>query len=504
MFTDRNWVNFSSSTGRGEQGESGAGAHHQPGAMWEPPIGEVNEMITQTHEALLVGAADRYRLGELLIPHVLTRLLHFSKVRCAGLISADQTRFGGYATRNYGECLLELRGPRLKLVHFGGTNLATDLLTGYRGAVEGEEAERFESLSAISGVTELERYVRRRTGQLGSLAYVLDAEGEFWGAGTSFHAVGLPDPGSLPGNARESLLRSLRRSDFVGIRDLHAAEFLEREGIAVERMPCALSVLPQVCSRQLREAREREDLESIRRRFPNGWISVEVSGVAESDFERLSAALRETCDRRNLGLVFFEANRPAGGSGGRGVRRWVEAFPEWEAAEFPSSNLWDLAALILHSRLYCGSCLSSRILAMSGGVPRINVPTGTTEAQSYCELWEHDRLPIEFSREESWGDAIGEALFSDPGVLVRHANWLEHRYRQSFERFCRDTGIEPRLVWNRPVTPHERATAAMQRFGGNAGTGGEARRRFRPLSGRMPSGDLPKSGDGAKATGLLA
>ena len=50
---------------------------------------------------------------------------------------------------NYGECLLEMRSARLKLVHFGGDLLGTDLLEGYREAAGGDEAERFESLAAI-------------------------------------------------------------------------------------------------------------------------------------------------------------------------------------------------------------------------------------------------------------------------------------------------------------------------------------------------------------------
>lgn len=458
MSSGHNLVNFSEAANF--QREAG-GAHHRPSLDWVAPLAEVNEMMAVPQEALLIGRADHYRFGEMLMPHVLGRLLHFSKIRCAGLVEADLTDVGGHAVRNYGECVLEMRGPRLKLVHFGGDVLGLDLVEGYRAAVEEEEAERFGSLSEIGGRDELLRYARRRTGQISDFAYVLEDEGEFHGAGLAFHAVGLSEPWRLGGEAKDRLLGVLRRAQFVGVRDGNGADFLEREGIPVERMPCALSVLPQVCARQLRECRDRESLEAMRSRFPDGWIAVETSSVREEDAARLTAALRETAEREGLGLVFFEANRCGGVGRSARIRRWVEAFPEWQAAEFPSSNLWEVASLLLHSRLYCGGCLSARTICMSGGVARINVPTGTEEALSYCELWEHDGVPVEFDADEEWGEALAEALAVDPRLLREHANWLHGRYRESFDRFCQASGIEPRLVPDGSATEHGRAKVRL-------------------------------------------
>ena len=429
-------------------------AHHQPGLDWIAPLNEVNEMVVPSNEALLVGAADRQSFGDRLIPHVLGRLLHLSKVRCAGLVSSDATASGAYSVRNYGESLLQMRSPRLKLIHSGGDVLGMSLIEGYGAAVTGEEAERFESLAMISGNGELLRYVQRRTGQISEFAYVLEPEGEYYGAGLAFHAVGLPEPDSL-GARKEALLEVLRKAQFVGIRDENGANFLENEGISVERMPCALSVLPQVCARQLREGRDRAAISAIRRRFPNGWIAVETSGVSDSDFEKLSHALRTVSESENLGLVFFSAERQRGRAASDGVRRWVEAFAEWEAAEFASDHLFETASFLLHSRLYCGSCLSSRIVCMSGGVARINVPTGSPAARSYCELWEHDDVPIEFSEEEDWTAALFEALSEDYSLLQEHAAWLHGRYRESFDRFCHQAGVEARLVPGEVVSLHE-------------------------------------------------
>jgi len=434
-------------------------AHHHPGLGWVTPLMEVNEMTSISHEALLVGAADQYRLGDLLMPHVLTRLINFSRLRCAGLVSADLTPVGGHSVRNYGECVLEMRGAQLKLVHFGGVDVSVGLVEGYQSAAGGEEAERFESLSVIGGRDELNNYVRRRSGQSGDFAYILAPEGEYYGAGLSFHAIGLPDPGKLDETSKSNLIATLRQAQFVGVRDENGANFLESEGIAVERMPCGLSVLPQVCARQLREARDSASLDAIRHRFPNGWIAVEVSGVRGEDFERMTAALRDVSDRDGLGLVFFEAVKALEDRKPEHLRRWVEAFPEWQAAEFGSDNIWEVASFLLHSRLYCGSCLSSRVICMSGGIARINIPTGSPAAASYCELWEHDSVPIEFAEDEDWSIALDEALSADLSALQQHATWLHRRYQESLERFCRETGMSARLIVNPVETAHARSAA---------------------------------------------
>lgn len=437
--------------------EGAVRTHHSPGLDWVMPLSELNGMASVASDAILIGAVGSDRLGERLMPHVLSRLLHFSKIRCGDLISSDHSSVGGHAVLNYGECLLEMRSARLKLVHFGGDLLGTDLVEGYRDAAGGEEAERFESLATIGSRSALLEYVRRRSGQISELAYVLEPDGELHGAGLGFHSVGLSDPSKLSESAKAGLLKGLRRAQFVGVRDKTGADFLEEEGIVVERMPCGLSVLPLVCGRQLREARDRDSITKMRRRFPNGWIAVETSEIPEAESERLIEALREVSERADLGIVFFEANQIAGRERRAGLRRWVESFPEWQAAEFASEHLWETASLLLHSRLYCGSCLSSRIICMSGGVARINVPTGSNAVASYSQLWEHEAVRGEFSLTEDWAEALFETLAVDLSLLQQHSTWLHARYFESFGRFCRETGIAARLVPGQVTIEHQRA-----------------------------------------------
>jgi hypothetical protein len=117
--------------------------------------------------------------------------------------------------------------------------------------------------------------------------------------------------------------------------------------------------------------------------------------------------------------------------------------------------------MLLHSRLYCGTSLDCRIICMAAGVARINIPVGDSAARSYCELWEHDSVPIEFSLDEPWTVGLKEALSADLSILQQHATILHKTYFQSLETFCRATGLHPRLTHAERSTEHEVAAAAL-------------------------------------------
>lgn len=484
MSSEPNSINFSAIEDKIYEATKLRSAHHRPGMDWLNPVEEVNQVITPSHDGLLVGPADHYNVGNLLRPHILTRVINFSKFRCAGLVSRDLTPLGGHPIRNYGESALEMSSSQLNLVHFGGEILTQNLLSGYEEAISENDRDRLESLQEISGGEQVTEFIRKRTGQLDDLAYVLAGEGEFHGSPISFHAISLSNPSDLPEERRNRMFSLLRGAAFVGIRDETGANYLEEEGIEVTRMPCALSVLPQVGARQLRECRDERALEEMRSRFPNGWIAIEISGIQEEEESKLKAALATIAERERLGLVFFHALSDTPVAECHELRRWVESFPEWSAAAFPSKKIWEVASFLLHSRLYCGSDLDSRMICMSGGVARISLPDRTSSTQSYCELWEHDDVPIEFDEEEDWSEALLEALNVDLSTLQQHANQLHAQYFSALEKFCDATGLNPRLIPAKGQTAHERASHQLHHLHDEWLTDEEGIRAFRKLNRR--------------------
>lgn len=421
-----------------------AGAHHRLESGWVGRRRSEKQADQQNKEGLLVGPVERYSVGSLLEPHVLARALDLSKLRCAGMARVDHTDVGGFPVRNYGESALEMGGKNLQLIHMGGCSLTEDIVDAYSSVAKAEEADRFESLRLIGDRKAVLSYVRRRTGQLGELAYFLAPEGEFFGCRTSFLSVDLSNFGSMSEDSADRLMSAMGDADFVGVRDSGSADLLEGKGVEVHRMPSGLSVVPSLCARQLKESRDSSAMSEVRHRFPNGWVAVEVGELEDRHFERLGQALHDLSEENGLGLVFFEAKDSRTAQGKNKLRRWVEFHPEWEAAQFSSSNIWDVASLLLNARLYCGGNLDCRILAMGGGVPRVNVPTDQQEVRNYCDLWERDDLPVILEEEGNWSDEIARALQEDFTRLSEHARQLEKEYIDALGKFSDATGTRLR------------------------------------------------------------
>lgn len=484
MTTRENFLPLSgnASPALSDTGTEEAFAHHAPGANWARPVEEINQFGVASAEALLIGPADRYSVGDLLMPHVLTRLLNLSRLRCAGLVSSDFTHVGGHAVRNYGESAIEMGGEHLNLIHAGGETLSQDLISGYSEAATEEEADRFSSLVRIGEQSVLKQYVQRRSGQVDDFAYVLASEGQFMGAKSCFHAVGLSDPESLSAEMQERLVEILKTAGFVGVRDRKGADFLEKRGVNVDRMPCGLSVLPQVCERQLMGKADADSIKEVRKKFRKGWIAVEIGRIAESDRERIAEALMEVARIERLGIVLFDGVDSSENEAPDFRLNWLKAFPIGKAMFFGSGNIWEVANLIIQSRLFCGSSLNCRSIAMSSAVPRINVPSGTDVASSYCSLWEYHAVPVEFDYEGDWSEQLSAALHVDSAALKRHANDLHDSYFTAFSRMCRVMELSAKLLPSRARTEHPRLAEVTRQVAGDWFSDAKGISLFRNLS----------------------
>jgi len=427
-------------------GEGAETSHHGPGLDWVRPVTPTNCLEREGIEALLVGRFDGPAAGDLLMPHVISRLLHFSRLRCGSMHSGDYSRIGGHVVRNYGECALEMGEDCSRLVHVGGDILSDTLSERYPASIDEDESDRFASLLEIARPEQIEEYVRRRTGQLDDFAYVLAPRGKFSGAGLCFHAVGFPEPDRLEPGLRSRLVEMMKAARFVGIRDQIGAAFLEKQGVTVERMPCGLVVLPQVCARALRQCRGAESLRSLHRRFPHGWIAVETPSELElAEGDRLAEALAAVSRREGCGIVFFDGNCQPDGDISH-LENWAAKIPGGRAGVFRPDSIWEVASLILHARQLCASSVEMRSIAMSGAIPRVAIPVPGEAMRSYCDLWEHFEVATALSSAGDWEAEIASTLSFEPHRLRQHASRLHDRYFASFRLFCRETEMEPGLL----------------------------------------------------------
>lgn len=378
-----------------------------------------------TRRALLIGASDQKRLGDLLRPHTISRLFDFDSYRCAGLVSKELTQFGAHDVINFGEAALEMGGGDLNLVHMGGDHSLSGLVSAYNRSTEGAEYQRFVGLVQVAANNEMTSYVQRRSGQNSPLAYVLSPRGIFSGAKLSFFGLRVPDPSVLEEDQEEYLAFCGGESRFLGVSGTQAEKFFEDRGIECEQMPCSLSVLPSLCHNQLQK--ESSACSLLEERLKNGWVAVEVGEVPEEYQEDFAASVVEVATKNDWGIAIYSSAQP--GIASPTVReKWQNLFGE-QSCWFESKNIWSIARMIGQSRLYVGSCLDSRIIAIGFGVPRINLHRSDSRISDYCECWDMDSLPFTLGADRSlWSAELA-------GILDQPIESLKEFARKNLEAF---------------------------------------------------------------------
>jgi len=138
--------------------------------------------------------------------------------------------------------------------------------------------------------------------------------------------------------------------------------------------------------------------------------------------EQRSVILFGAFDRHNFGDLLFPHS----------VARMLAPFIH----AFESLNIWDLCALIAHSRAYAGSRLHGRIVAMAFARPRINLlhddaSDRPSKQLAFAETWEHADVPRAVQA-HCLANGIDAALSVDQQRLDETAKRLVVRYRRDF------------------------------------------------------------------------
>jgi hypothetical protein len=102
-----------------------------------------------------------------------------------------------------------------------------------------------------------------------------------------------------------------------------------------------------------------------------------------------------------------------------------------------SLNVWDICALIAHSRGYCGSSLHGRIVAMAYALPRINLrppaaPQQAAKQAAFAATWDEVNVPATVDVQQLAG-AMQQALALPSSALQDTADRLVTQYRCGFE-----------------------------------------------------------------------
>jgi hypothetical protein len=353
--------------------------------------------------AIVFGAFDRHNLGDLLLAHVAEAVLAGRELVFAGLAARDLRAVGGHRVQALPALAARWRrGPAL-LWHAGGELLGC---RAWQAALMLMDPAEAPAAAAYFARRPAARAAWAR-GVLGSDARVpyAVARSRFPAAARIVYAgVGGVGLAQAPPALQVELRATLADADALGVRDAATHAWALDAGLPARLVPDPASCTAGLFGRRIAHHAGRGEPAQLRAAFPQGWIAVQCSALFGDDatLDALAAALGAVAARTGLGIVFFRAGaapwhddlgvlrRAAARLGRRtGLRRWHVA---------ETLHLWELCALIAHSRLCVASSLHARLVAAAFARPRVTLaPPARGESarkqHAVIEAWDAAAMP---------------------------------------------------------------------------------------------------------------
>ncbi|CAD6518167.1 hypothetical protein LMG27952_00960 [Paraburkholderia hiiakae] len=389
---------------------------------------------------VIFGAFDRHNFGDLLIAQVVARMLPRRERLFAGLAARDSHGDGGPRTVALSRIVAFARSRAVNVIHAGGELLTCD---AWEAAVMLAPPQRVPTLIAAEGewLRNGRAWAQKHVGVASLAPYAL-SKAALPGVRVkhlSFNAVGGVDLEARNAQLGADVLTALRSADTVSVRDCQTQALLAQWGIEARLIPDPATMTAVLFGTTIRRHATSLALREVRQAFPHGYAAVQFSADFGDDatLDTLSAQLERVAQAHGLGIVLFRA----------GAAPWHDDLEVYERLSvrlraarvrvFASLNVWDICALIADSRIYCGSSLHGRIVAMAYALPRINFshPDHSSKASkhaAYVRTWEAAGLSGVVHL-ENLADAVANALVTDCEQLRETASELARQYRLEFE-----------------------------------------------------------------------
>jgi hypothetical protein len=329
----------------------------------------------------------------------------------------------------------------VNLIHVGGEILTCD---SWDAAVMLLEPE--ESQSTIAYLERHDRlrgeWVRRTLGTCALAPYVV-SQRAYPGLIRVVHAGvgGVALDRAAPALRRE-VLSDLDSADAVGVRDSRTQTLLAGAGIAARLVPDPAVMVATLFGDKIRGRAGHGAVGAMLRAFPNGYLAVQFSADFGDDatLTQIAAQLDAVTAAQPCGVALFRAGAAPWHDDLACLGKAAARMRNGSARVFESVDLWDICALIAHSRGYCGSSLHGRIVAMAFALPRVNLrcpaPAAWPSKQAaFSATWDDVGVPAEVDVSDI-ATGIQCALQADQRRLRTTAQWLADRYRQDFTAIC--------------------------------------------------------------------
>jgi hypothetical protein len=400
---------------------------------------------------VLFGPFDRHNLGDLLFPHVAAALLPGRTLRFAGLAARDLRPQGGHAVRALAELTADQDERPAALIHVGGEILTC---TAWEAAVMLLPPEQVDAAVAYLDARPhaKRRWARALLGVPDRAPYMAARALLPRVTTVVYAAVGGVALDACTPAMRSEVIDKLKGADALAVRDRRTRAHLEAEGVAARLIPDPAVMVAELFGAPIRKHGGAGEPREVLRRFPHGYIAVQLSADFGDDqtLNAVAAQLDAIAPATGLGVVLFRAGAAPWHDDLGCYRRIVSRMRTAAVCVFQSLDIWDICALIAASSVYCGSSLHGRIVATAFARPRVSVRSpapipmpGKLSVRSpapnpmpgkqdaYASTWEA-AVEVGTVEVERIAEAIRVALGAAPAGLHSTARRLAGEYRRWF------------------------------------------------------------------------
>ena len=297
------------------------------------------------------------------------RELHYG-----GLAERDLSAYGGHKVRALARLAAAMGDTPIDIIHVGGEILTC---SAWEAAVMLLPASEAPAVVARLDARPAERaaWAREQLG-LRDLAPYLLPDGLFANvASARYHAVGGIDLDQREPAMRAEVLAKLKAATCVGVRDQQTRAVLEAAGVRCHLEPDPAVMVAQMFAPRIRRHALHGEPAGVISAFPHGYLAVQCSADFGDDatLAELSRQIEQLAAPPDLGIVLFRAGAAPWHDDLEFYERLASRISRVQVAVFRSLDLWDICALLAHSRGFAGSSLHGSIVAGAFALPYVGL-----------------------------------------------------------------------------------------------------------------------------------
>lgn len=388
---------------------------------------------------LLVGAFDRVNYGDLLFPIVFEKLVHFYRIDCEieyfGTVNSDLSRFGGKPTKSLKKLLKrknELDDVTLVLV--GGEILGATWTLIVGNLLPKIFEIGLKGLRKLFGRGMSDLVSRKLVGVDMELPWIIPLSMFPSKTRIVYNSVGGVGVMGLSERQKKYLINSLNQSTFISVRDKITRRNLKNLEIKkpIHLFPDSVVVASQFFPPDELLTLASDKALAIISKLHNGFVCFQCAHhYVKGNTSAVAAELETMVRDCGLGLVLVPVGLATGHEDHIALQKIGEQLSDTAYALIQDFNIYDIMALIAHSKCYVGTSLHGAITAISYSVARVGYRR-VKKLSSFMDTWDDPEMPQFENGFREISESVKKALNINESRIDMVRNRVIDAYHRGF------------------------------------------------------------------------